>query len=389
VNRRVDPNAVLRALREVLPETGQPVPLHEPEFRGHEWQYVKECIDTGWVSSVGEFVDRFETLLCEAIGVRHAIAAVNGTAALHLCARLAGIQPGDEVLVPSLTFVATANAVSYAGAVPHFVDSEPATLGVDPGKLDAYLAENAELRATSCRNRRTGATIRAMIPVHTFGHPFDVEGVRRVAERYRITMIEDAAESLGSTYRGHSTGRFGRLAALSFNGNKIVTTGGGGAVLTDDPDLAAQAKHLSTTARTSQPRAFGHDQIGYNYRMPNLNAALGCAQLERLPDFVRRKRLLAERYAAALRGVEGVTFVAEPEHCRSNYWLSPILVDGGPSARDSVLETLNAAGLMARPCWTLMHELPMYRGCPRMDLSGSAAIASSLISLPSSPALVD
>jgi perosamine synthetase len=389
VKAAVDPNAVLRALREVVPGTGQPVPLHEPEFRGREWQYVKECIDTGWVSSAGEFVGRFEALLCATIGAGYAIAAVNGTAALHLCVRLAGVQPGDEVLVPSLTFVATANAVSYAGAVAHFIDSEPKTLGVDAAKLEAYLAETAEVRGASCRNRRTGATIRAMIPVHTFGHPFDVDGVRQVAEKYRITMIEDAAESLGSLYRGRSAGRFGRLAALSFNGNKIVTTGGGGAVLTDDPELAAQAKHLSTTARIAHERAFSHDEVGYNYRMPNLNAALGCAQLERLPDFVRRKRILAERYSAALQGVDGVTFVAEPEHCRSNFWLSSIFVDGGPSARDSVLETLNGAGLMARPCWTLMHELPMYGHCPRMDLAGSAAIASSLISLPSSPALVD
>ncbi|HWA39013.1 MAG TPA: LegC family aminotransferase [Burkholderiales bacterium] len=390
--RPVDPvvDAVLGAVRRVVPAQRGKVALHEPEFRGNEWQYVRECLDTGWVSSVGAFVERFEAMLVETTGAKHAVAVMNGTAALHACLLLAGVQRDDEVLIPALTFIATANAVSYAGAVPHFVDSTERTLGVDAAKLDAYLRETAELRDGTCRNRRTGAVIRGLVPMHTFGHPVDLDEIQAVCARWKLALIEDAAESLGSTYRGRHTGTFGRIAALSFNGNKPVTTGGGGAILTDDPALAKRAKHLTTTARVPHRWSFLHDEVGYNYRLPNLNAALGCAQLERFPDILARKRRLAARYIEAFRDVHGASIAAEPAETRSNYWLVTLLLARPDLAlRDAVLDTLNANGLMARPVWTLMHRLPMYTACPRMDLACAEALEARIVNLPSSPFLAD
>lgn len=382
--------AVLDAVRRALRRDRGPVALHEPEFRGREQQYLAECITTGWVSSVGAFVDRFEAMLAEYTGARHAVATVNGTAALQVCLLLAGVRPGDEVLVPALTFIATANAVSYAGATPHFVDSEERTLGVDAGRLEAYLREVAERAGDGCRNRRTGAPIRALMPMHTFGHPVDLDGLAAVCERWGIVLVEDAAESLGSTYRGRHTGNFGRVAGLSFNGNKVLTTGGGGAILSNDAEIGRRAKHLTTTARLAHKWSFLHDEIGYNYRLPNINAALGCAQLERLPSVIERKRALAARYQDALRAVDGVRFAAEPEGTRSNYWLCTLLLDRPDAAqRDAILETLNAAGFGARPAWTLMHHLPMYAACPRMSLEGAEALERRIVNLPSSAALAD
>lgn len=371
----------------VLPEV-RPVSLHVPTFGGNEWKYVKECIDTGWVSSVGEFVNRFEAYLCEVTGAKYAIAVVNGTAALHVCLRLAGVVAGDEVLIPSLTFIATANAVSYCSGIPHFVDCEAATLGLDPGKLDDYLLGLAEVRDGECFNRITGARIRAVVPMHTFGHPVDLDRLMDVARRYHVVVVEDAAESLGSYYHGQHTGTFGLVAALSFNGNKVVTTGGGGAILTNDPALARAAKHLTTTARVGHQWSFIHDEIGYNYRLPNINAALGCAQLEQLPTFIAQKRNLAERYAQAFCDVSGVGFFQEPAGCRSNYWLNALVLDPGlADLRDKVLVSSNTAGVMARPVWTLMHRLPMYKDCPRMDLSVAEDLEGRIINLPSSPAI--
>jgi perosamine synthetase len=382
--------AVLLAVRAALQRPHGPVSLHEPEFRGNEWAYLKECLDTGWVSSAGKFVERFEARLAEFTGARHAIATVNGTAALHVCLRLVGVRPGDEVLVPSLTFIATANAVSYAGATPHFVDSDARFLGMDAARLDSYLREIAVVRGGSCTNRRTGAVIRACMPVHIFGHPVDLTALLDVCERWSITLVEDAAESLGSYYKGRHTGTVGRVGAMSFNGNKIVTTGGGGAIFTNDPELGRLAKHLTTTARVPHRWSFIHDQIGYNYRMPNINAALGCAQLEQLPDFLRRKRLLLERYQAAFSAVPGVQLVIEPEDAISNYWLIALLLETADvDIRDLVLSTLNDAGLMARPAWTPMHRLPMYADCPQMTLPCAEALADRIINLPSSAALAD
>lgn len=381
---------ILAAVRDVLGPTNGVMPLHEPEFRGREWEYLKDCIDTGWVSSVGAYVDRIETDLARIAGVERAVAVANGTAALHICLELVGVKPGDEVLIPDLTFVATANAVSYAGARPHFVDSEDVSLGVDAARLSAHLDAVAEMRDGVCHNRATGAPIRALVVMHAFGHPCDLDAIEAVTTRWNLALVEDAAESLGSFYKGAHTGGRGRVAALSFNGNKVVTTGGGGAILTNDPELGRRAKHLTTTARVPHRWNFIHDEVGYNYRMPNLNAALGCGQLERLDDMIARKRDLAARYAAAFEGVEGVRFLAEPDGTRSNFWLNAIVLeDPDLAGRDRVLERLNDAGYMSRPIWTLMHRLPMYADCPRADLTVAERLEATVINLPSSPKLAD
>lgn len=379
---------IVRAVRGII--SNDKAALHEPEFAGNEWAYVKDCIDTGWVSSVGAYVDRFERLIAELTGARHAVATVNGTAALHVSLLLAGVRPGNEVLIPALTFIATANAVVYAGATPHFVDSDPRTLGVDPAALDAHLHDVAELRDGHCINRRTGAVIRALMPMHTFGHPVDLDALVALAERWNLVLVEDAAEALGSSYKGRACGRFGRIAAFSFNGNKVVTTGGGGAIVTDDPELGRLAKHLTTTARVPHRWSFIHDRIGFNYRLPNINAALGCAQLERLPDMLARKRALAQRYIAAFGNFHGASVVEQPAGTESNYWLVALKLDtADEAARDAVLDALNADGLMARPVWTLMHKLPMFADCPRMDMPQAEVLELQLINLPSSPKLAD
>lgn len=386
----LDTSAIVAAVRAVVQNAGKNIALHEPEFRGNEWAYVRECLDTGWVSSAGKFVDRFEAMLTDFTGAAHAVATVNGTAALHVCLQLVGVERGDEVLIPSLTFIATANAVSYRGATPHFVDSEERTLGVDATKLDTYLCDVAEVRSGHCVNRYTGATIRALVPMHTFGHPVDLDAILELCARWRIALVEDAAESLGSWYRGRHTGNFGRVAGLSFNGNKVVTTGGGGAILTNDPEIGKLAKHLTTTARVAHRWSFIHDQVGYNYRLPNLNAALGCAQIEQLPDFLARKRQLAERYIETFRDIVGVTVLREPDKCRSNYWLNVLLLNQADQiALDAILTALNDIGLMARPVWTLMHRLPMYAACPRMDLSCAEMLEQRIVNLPSSPFLAN
>lgn len=379
---------IVAAVRGLLGEATQPLALHEPEFAGREWDYVRECLDTGWVSSVGSYVDRIERDIAAFTGCRHAIATSNGTSALHTCLLLAGVDAGDEVLVPTLTFIATANAVSYIPAVPHFVECEAVSLGVDARKLDAYLQEIAEVAGGVCINRLTRAPIRALVVMHVFGHPCDLDALVDLAQRWKLVLIEDAAESLGSYYHGRHTGNFGRVSALSFNGNKIVTTGGGGAVLTNDPQLARRAKHLTTTARVADRWNFVHDEVGYNYRMPNLNAALGCAQLEQLPSMLQRKRQLASRYQEAFAAVDGVRFLSEPPATSSNYWLNGIVLDERFAAyRDDVLGALNDAGYGSRPVWTLMHRLPMYSGCPRMGLDVAEQMEARLINLPSSARL--
>lgn len=379
---------VLSAVRAVLGCPEKPLALHEPMFGGREWEYVKDCIDSGWVSSAGSYVDRLERELAEYTGAAHAIATSNGTAALHTCLLVAGVKSGDEVLLPTLTFVATANAVSYVGATPHFVDSEPTSLGVDAARLDAYLHEQAQLLGGVCRSRLSGARISALIVMHVFGHPADLDGLADVARRWRLVLIEDAAESLGSYYGGQHTGNFGALAALSFNGNKILTTGGGGAVLTNDPALARHAKHLTTTARRPHRWSFLHDRVGYNYRLPNINAALGCAQLLQLPMALECKRRLAGRYAAAFAELDSVRFLLQPPGTSSNYWLNAIILE--PNYRmhhESLLLALNDAGYMARPIWTLMHKLPMYRAAPRMDVRVAEDLEERVVNLPSSARL--
>lgn len=377
--------AVLNALQAVLPSGNGFISLHEPRFIGNEWIYAKECLDTGWVSSVGKFVDRFEEDLAAYTGVKRAIAVVNGTSALHICLLLAGVKADDEVLMPALTFIATANAVSYCGAIPHFIDSEEHTLGVDTRKLAVYLGDIAEQRPDGCYNRLTGRRIKAIVPMHTFGHPVDLDPLVEVCQSFNITLIEDAAESLGSFYKGRHTGQWGLLSALSFNGNKTITTGGGGAILTNDEELGRLAKHITTTAKVPHRWEFNHDMVGYNYRMPNINAALGCAQLEQLSGFLNAKRDLAERYREAFADISGIRFVSEPANSQSNYWLNTLLLDAECAGqRDALLEATNNAGIMTRPAWTLTHKLPMFAGCPKMNTSVAESLEQRLINIPSS-----
>jgi aminotransferase in exopolysaccharide biosynthesis len=313
------------------------------------------------------------------------VAVVNGTAALHMALRLAGVGRDDEVLIPSLTFVATASAVTYCGAIPHFVDSEEGTLGMDPGRLREYLVTVAEIRAKQCVNRATGRVVRAIVPMHAFGHPADIDGLLAIARDFRLMLIEDAAEALGSTARRRHMGTFGVMGTLSFNGNKSITTGGGGAILTNDSELAARAKHLTTTAKVSHPWAYMHDEIGYNYRLPNINAALGCAQLEQLTGFVEAKRRLYRRYDHAFSEVPGVRVFEEPDGARSNYWLQTLLLDDDVAHhRDAILEATNKAGLMTRPVWTPIHKLVPYEGFPRMDMPVAESLERRLLNLPSS-----
>ena len=387
MSTRLDVEDIVATLRGALPGDGA-VGLHEPTFAGREWDYVKECLDTEWVSTAGSFVDRFEEDLAAYTGAEHAIAVVSGTAALHVGLRVAGVEAGDEVLVPALTFVATANAVSYLGATPHFVDSEERTLGLDPAKLHDYLEEIAEVRGETCVNTQTGRPITAVMPMHTFGHPVDLDSLQAVCDRFHLPLVEDAAESLGTRYKGTHTGHRGRCGTVSFNGNKTITTGGGGALLTDDEALAEQARHLTTVAKQEHPWKYLHDEVGYNYRMPNLNAALGCAQLEQMASFLERKRALAARYRDAFADVGGVTVVEEPRFARSNYWLNALLLDDAVvDQRDALLERANDAGVGARPAWTLMPKLPMYEDCPRMDLSVAERLERRIVNIPSSASL--
>ncbi len=387
--KSLNAKALLDALHNALPkESDEFISLHEPLFDGNEWNYVRECLDTGWVSSVGKFVDRFENELASYTGAKRAIAVVNGTAALHICLKLIGIDVGDEVLIPTMTFVATANAVSYCGAIPHFVDSEEKTLGIDSQKLGDYLDSIAEIKSEGCWNRQTGRWIKAVIPVHAFGHPVDLDALDKVCRHFKLTIIEDAAESLGSFYKGRHTGNWGKVAAISFNGNKILTTGAGGAILTQDESLANLAKHITTTAKLPHKWAFNHDQVGYNYRMPNLNAALGCAQLEQLPEFLIKKRNLANKYAQVFQEIEGLKFFTEPDFAQSNYWLNLLLLDEDDAEqRDLLLETTNHNGIMTRPVWTLMHQLPMFKDCPQMNLSKAESLERRIINIPSSAKL--
>lgn len=380
----------LSGLRQVLGEANSSLSLHEPEFSGNEWAYVKECIDTGWVSSVGKYVDEFERKLAEYTGARYAVAVVNGTAALHVALQIAGVKAGDEVLAPALSFVATVNAISHCGAVPHFVDSNESTLGLDPEALASHLEFVAERTVDGLRNKNTGRRIAAIVPMHTFGHPVDLGNLMEVAARFSLPVVEDAAESLGSTYYGRHTGTFGCMGVLSFNGNKIITTGGGGAILTNDPDIARQAKHLTTTAKQPHRWEFFHDAVAYNYRLPNLNAALGCAQLERLPDFLSRKRQLAENYRKTFANIPGFHFVDEPEGSLSNFWLNAVRLDEpSMTGRNALLTVANDAGYQCRPVWALLNKLPMYQDCPRAELSVAEALEASLINLPSSPKLAE
>lgn len=381
----LDIKEIIDALKSITKGWPEPVSLHEPTLRGNELAYLKDCLDSTYVSYVGRYVEKFESMLAEFTGVQKAVAVVSGTAALHIALKLAGVEPGDEVFVPALTFVATANAVTYCGAIPHFSDCEERTLGLDPHKLKDYLKKFARIEGGVCTNKISGRRIKAVVPVHAFGHPVDLDALAEVCSEYKIVMIEDAAESLGSYYKGNHTGNWGKLSVLSFNGNKTITTGGGGAIITNDEHLGKMAKHLTTTAKIPHQWEYRHDYIGYNYRLPNINAALGCAQMEQLPEFLVQKRHLAERYYNIFKKIQGVRFFTEPSFAHSNYWLNLLLLDEASyEKRDQVLEETNTHGFKTRPAWDLMNTLPMFKDCPAMDLSCAQNLAKRIINIPSS-----
>lgn len=387
-NGVLDHRALLDAVDVVLASAPRPVALHEPRLGERERELVLDCIDTNWVSTAGKYVTQFEQMIVQATGSAHAIAVVNGTAALHAALLLEGVRPGDEVIMPSITFVATANSVSHAGAIPHLVDSTWATLGIDPVALDAHLDRIALRRDGETINGQTGRCIRAIIPVHIFGHPVDIAPVLAIAAKYGISVVEDATESLGSTWHGKACGTFGHSAVLSFNGNKVITTGGGGMILTNDDDLARRARHFTTTAKKSHAWSFDHDEVAYNYRLPNINAALGCGQMERLPAMIAAKRELAERYLRAFHDFPGASVYREPAGAQSNYWLNTLVLDHQfAGERDALLAALHANGIHSRPLWTPMHLLPMYRDCPRSELPIAEDMYARCINLPSSPFL--
>ncbi len=374
---------VLKAIRSVV--RTPTATLHEPTFGGNEWRYLQDCLDSTFVSSGGTYVERYESELAAYTGSPYVVAVSSGTAALQVALRSAGVESDDEVLIPALTFVATANAVTYLGAIPHFVDCDARTLGLDPTALRIHLENIADLQGGKCVNRTTGRVIRTVIPVHVFGHPMEIDDLSEVANTFGINIIEDAAESLGSTFKGNHTGTFGLAGVLSFNGNKIITTGGGGAILTNDPELASRASHLSTTAKIAHDWEYVHDEIGYNYRLPNLNAALGCAQLEKLPDLLERKRRLFDLYSEAFAMIEGVDLVTEPPGCASNYWLQTLCLDESiREYRDAILHHCHSAGFELRPVWTPLHWLKPYWTCPKANLPVSESLYRALINLPSS-----
>ncbi|MDF4201478.1 LegC family aminotransferase [Maribacter sp. SA7] len=358
------------------------IPLHEPYFAGNEKKYLNECIDTTFVSSVGKFVDKFEKDIANFTGSKYAIATVNGTSALHIALQLAGVEREDEVLTQSLTFIATCNAISYIGAHPIFIDVDIDTMGLSPEKLKQFLTKETIIKDGVCINKRTKRKIKAVVPMHTFGMPINIDDLKAVCEPYNIKIIEDAAESLGSYDNHVHTGTKGLAGTLSFNGNKTITTGGGGMILTNDEHLARKAKHITTTAKIPHRWDFNHDQIGYNYRMPNINAALGCAQLEKLPEILRNKRDLAQKYVVFFKN-KSANFVTEPKDTSANYWLNSIVLEN-PNDRDEFLSATNDAGVMTRPIWKLMSSLPMFKKAQKGNLDNSVWLEQRVINIPSS-----
>ena len=377
------PELIISKIRDVVGSKN--AKLHEPTFSNLEEEFVTKCIRSGYVSSVGSYVDEFESRLQDFTGARNVIAVVNGTSALHLSLLLAGVKAEDEVIVPSLSFVATANAVSYIGATPHFVDCDEKNLGMSSNALKDWLQDISEVSAGECRNKRTGKRIKAMVPMHALGHPCSMDELLQIAHDFRIEVVEDAAESLGSFYKDKHTGTLGLLGALSFNGNKIITTGGGGAILTDNDEIAKQAKHLSTTAKKDHAWEYFHDAVGFNYRMPNINAALGCAQMENIKKLIEAKRKLYYAYESSFSNINGLTVLGEPENCTSNFWLQAILLDDKFNyLKDEILNKTNFDGLMTRPLWKLIFKLPSYATCPRSPTPVAEKLEKKVINIPSS-----
>jgi len=358
------------------------LPLHEPKFIGNEKKYLNDCIDSTFVSSVGKYVDIFEKEFAKYVGSKYAIATVNGTAALHISLILADVKNDDEVITQPLTFIATCNAISYIGAKPIFVDVDLDTMGMSPDSLESFLESYCEIIENKCINKTTSKTIKACVPMHTFGHPCRIDEIKNICDSWNIALVEDAAESLGSFYKNKHTGTFGKVSAFSFNGNKIITSGGGGAIITDDEALAKKAKHITTTAKIPHPFEYVHDEVGYNYRLPNINAALLVAQLEQLEKFLASKRDLAIEYKEFFVN-ENITFIAEPKECKSNYWLQAVLLND-LNQRDEFLEFTNKNGVMTRPIWKLMNELKMYKDCQKTDLKNAKYLEERVVNIPSS-----
>lgn len=363
-------------------KTKEFIPLHEPRFIGNEKKYLNECIDSTFVSSVGKFVDDFETSIAKYTGSKFAIATANGTSALHISLLLADVEADDEVITQPLTFIATCNAISYCNAKPVFIDVDRETLGLSPNALKAFLEENALVKDEKCINKTTGKTIKACVPMHTFGHPCKIDEIKAICDAYHITLVEDAAESLGSYYKGKHTGTFGKISAISFNGNKIITSGGGGCIITDDEVLAKKAKHLTTTAKIPHKWEYTHDQVGYNYRMPNLNAALLIAQLENLDKYLANKRELAQTYKNFFAS-NNMQFITEPKESQSNYWLNALILKDREQ-RNQFLDETNLKGVMTRPVWTLMNKLEMFKDAQAGDLSNSEWLEDRIVNIPSS-----
>lgn len=359
------------------------VPLAVPVFIGNEKKYLNECIDTTFVSSVGKFVDRFEEDIAKYTGCKRAVVVVSGTNALHMSLMLAGVERDDEVLTQALTFIATCNALSYIGAHPVFIDVDRDTMGLSPVAVREWLTKNAEIKDGQCYNKRTGRRVRACVPMHTFGHPVHLDELVEVLNEYNIPLVEDAAESIGSLYKGKHTGTFGKVGALSFNGNKTITTGGGGMMLFNDEELGAFAKHLTTQAKIPHRWEFRHDHIGYNYRMPNINAALGCAQLEHIEEYVASKRETAKAYEEFFKDIPDIEFFVEPENTRSNYWLNSVILKD-KEAQQNFLQYTNDNGVMTRPIWELMNRLPMFEKCENDGLKNTIWFADRVVNIPSS-----
>lgn len=376
---------ILEAVASAIGPATEPILLHRPYFPPTAWLYVKECLDTGWVSSAGSYVTKFEQMLAQTTGCKRAVATVNGTAALEICMRLVGVKAGDEVICPSLSFVATANAISHCSATPHFVDVSLDRLSICPQALSERLSQIAQSGPGGTFNRETGRRIAAVCVVHCLGLPADLDAIVNLCNRYGIPLVEDAAESLGSYYKTKHTGGFGKVSSLSFNGNKILTTGGGGAILTDNEELADHAKHLTTTAKVPHPWEFHHDEVAWNFRMPNMNAALGVSQLEILPKLLDAKRAISLRYMNAFERMPDVTFLQEASDSQSNYWLNGIVIEDSDAKKQaSILKCLSDKGYQCRPIWKPLHLLPMFTSCPHGSLVNAETLRTKVINLPSS-----
>ena len=367
-------------------KTDEFIPLHEPKFIGNEKNYLIECIDSTFVSSVGKYVDRFEKEFASYVGAKYAIATVNGTAALHVALKLVNVEKDDEVITQPLTFIATCNAISYCGAKPIFLDVDLDTLGLSPNSLKNFLEQNCEVVDNQCLNKTTNKVIKACVPMHTFGHPCKIDEIKEICDIWNISLVEDSAESLGSFYKDKHTGTFGKVGAFSFNGNKIITSGGGGVIVTDDEVLAKRAKHITTTAKIPHPYEYVHDEIAYNYRLPNINAALLVAQMENLEKFLDSKRELASIYEEFFKTVN-INFIKEPKESKSNYWLQSVLLND-ENERNEFLDYTNKNGVMSRPIWRLMNELEMYKDCQKDELKNAKYLEQRVVNIPSS-AMID